>query len=213
VRLVTVALLASVAATQVGCTSQVVGSASSASQGMEANVAAGLAEANALVTARYPQCDLGPQILNYLATGNNGGDPGLDKLFADHVGAPDPQARALADQWIEACDKQQAEKEAAAASAQAAATAAASAGASRSAAAASEAQEQAAVIATQERSCAAIGGEVDDSMGMCHSTVPGNPSGQPGSECEFAWVGFNRDGTIWQGGLETERDFYPGCFR
>src|SRR4051812_31574248 len=43
------------------------------------------ADASGLIPAQYPQCDLGSQILSYLATGDNGGDPGMDQLFASYV--------------------------------------------------------------------------------------------------------------------------------
>src|SRR5688572_3955019 len=96
------------------------------------------ADAAGLVVAQYPQCDVGAKILDYLATGDNGGDPSLDQVFASHVGVPVPQARALADQYIESCDQQAAQQEAAASSSAAEAAARASASAASAAASASQ---------------------------------------------------------------------------
>ncbi|MDP9471522.1 MAG: hypothetical protein M3Q71_12785 [Chloroflexota bacterium] len=140
-------------------------------------------EDNPLVPARYPDCDRGEQFLRYLATGDNGGVPDLDQLFAEYVSVPEPQARALASDWIEACNAQYAEQEAAESSAQAEADASAAADASQAAEASAEAGRAAEVRATMERSCAAVGGEVAERamFGVgCHSTVQGNPSGQLG---------------------------------
>jgi hypothetical protein len=123
-----------VAAALAGCAKSVVGSAAPATVGAEpsaeADVAFGAADTNGLITAQYARCDVGAQILNYLATGDNGGDPGLDQVFASFVGVPAPQARALADQYIQNCDAQQAEQEAAASSSAAALAAEAAASAS-----------------------------------------------------------------------------------
>lgn len=208
-RTVTAASLAVVMTVLAGCTSQVIGVASPASptgatgpaeEDLFEEGVPPLADAEGLVPAQYAVCDLGADILNYLATGDNGGDPGMDQVFADYVGVPEPQARALASDWIEGCNEQQAEQEAAAAS---------SASAS-SAAAAAEASE-AAQNAENRRACEAIGGHyVEPAIwgGACESTVEGNPSGEPFKDCGHAWITFPA----------TEADLnqlvadYSGCF-
>jgi pyruvate/2-oxoglutarate dehydrogenase complex dihydrolipoamide acyltransferase (E2) component len=159
-----------------------------------------------LVTAIYARCDTGKRVLHYLATGENGGDSQLDVLLSRYVGVPLPQARAIADQQIQQCDTDLSKQEAAQASAAAASQAAASA-------AAAAAKQTAAIQAEQQRSCAAIGGRVDAEWGWCASTVKGNPSGNPGAECENANVAFNTDGSIADYAYTTDKDFYPSCFR
>jgi hypothetical protein len=164
------------------------------------------AASGGLVTAVHGQCDFGEKILHYLATGDNQGDPQLDTAFSEYVGVSLPRARSIADQQIQQCDARLSKQEAAQASAAAAASAA------DSAQAAAE-QEEEAVQATQEKSCAAIGGTVDPKWGWCASTVQGNPSGEPGSDCEYASVAFNPDGTLATWSSSTTKDSYPGCFR
>jgi hypothetical protein len=121
------------------------------------------------------------------------------------VGVPLPQARAIADQQIQQCDTDLSKQESAQASAAAASQAASSA-------AAALAQQRAAVQAEQQRSCTEIGGRVDTDWGWCASTVQGNPSGKPGSECKYASVAFNPDGTIAKYSYDSDKDFYPSCF-
>jgi hypothetical protein len=164
------------------------------------------AAGSGLVTPVHARCDVGNKILHYLATGDNGGDPQLDVVLSKDVGVSVPQARAIADQEIQQCDAAMSKQEASQASAAAQATAAASA------AAAAE-QKKADVQATQTKSCAAIGGKVDPDWGWCASTVPGNPSGKPGSDCKYANVAFNPDGTLATWSSSTTKDFYPGCFQ
>ncbi|WP_179377780.1 DUF4333 domain-containing protein [Rhodococcus sp. ACS1] len=61
---------------------------------------------NQLVPARHEGCNMfGRALLGYLISGNNNGDPFLDQEYADDVGLPGPQARALVDAEIEACDE------------------------------------------------------------------------------------------------------------
>lgn len=163
-----------------------------------------------LVPAQYPQCDQGPRIMDYLATGDNGGDPGMDQVFASYVGAPLPQARALADQWIEACDQQYAQQDAAAASSAAQARVQASASAASAAASASRVQQAAAVAAEQQRSCASIGGHARD--GICQSSSAGHVTGDPYYPCSALVVRFTDDGTIDQGSLHDVNADHPGCF-
>lgn len=195
-------LLAAVAAGLVGCTSTTSGSASPAAPTSDAFLDAPTADVSGLIPAQHPQCDRGAELLRYLATGDNAGDPSLDQGFAEYVGVPEPQARALASDWIEACNQHRAEQEAAAAAAQAEAAASADA-----------ARREAEVMATTERSCASIGGEVNDGwLGGCVPTVEGNPSGQFGADCASAWVGVNDAGGIVQDDLDFARQNYPGCF-
>lgn len=166
-----------------------------------------------LVKALHPRCDVGEKILNYLATGDNGGDPQLDVLLSKYVGVGRPQARAIADQQIQQCDADLSKQEAAQASAAAAAQASASAAAVRASQDADKAAAQAAVKATQEKSCTAIGGRVDADWGWCASTVQGNPSGEPGSDCANASLAFNQDGTLAEWAFWNTKRSYPGCFR
>jgi hypothetical protein len=168
---------------------------------------------NGLVKALHAHCDVGSKVLSYLATGDNGGDPQLDVLLSKYVGVGLPQARAIADQQIQQCDANLSEQEAAQASAAAASRAAASQAAIAATEAADAARDKAAVQATQVTSCAAIGGHVDTRSGWCASTVKGNPSGQPGSDCSYASVPFNPDGTLAKWSSSTSRDSYPGCFQ
>ncbi|CCG02363.1 hypothetical protein [Blastococcus saxobsidens] len=149
-----------------------------------------VADENGLIRAQYSACDLGKEILRYLATGDNGGDPGMDRVFAQYVGVPVPQARALADEWIVACDEQYAEQESAEISAAAEASARASASAASAAASASRAQHNAAVAAEEKRSCAAIGGQARD--GICESTSPGHVTGDPYYPCSALVVRLSR---------------------
>jgi len=153
------------------------------------------AEGNTLIPAQYPVCDRGAQILAYLESGNNNGDPELDTVFASYVGVPAPQARALAGQWIEACDEQQIVVEMAEAAAQA-----------EIAASAAEARQEAAVTAERTRSCAAIGGEADHDGDLCRAPAAA------GEDCRFAWVYFTAEGTIDQESYANEMEYGGGCF-
>ncbi|GAC1369953.1 MAG: hypothetical protein NVSMB43_05020 [Pseudarthrobacter sp.] len=116
----------------------------------------------------HAPCDLGDEVLHYLATGDNAGDPQLDVVLSKYVGVSLPQARAIADQQIQQCDAKLSGQETAQASAAAASRVAASE-------AADAAKKKAAVQATQASSCAAIGGRVDTKWGWCASTVGGQP--------------------------------------
>ena len=155
---------------------------------------------NGLVTPRWQQCNFGPRLLHYLATGDNGGNPTYDQLFADDVGVPLPQARAIADKAIEDCDAgfdQQEANRVAATSSRAAATSRAEA--------AAELHDQA--IAN----CAAIGAIYDETWDWCNSTVSGNPSGKAGSDCSNSHVqAFS--GKDMARELKQEAEWYPGCF-
>lgn len=167
------------------------------------------ADTAGLVPAEYPQCDIGAQILRYLQTGDNGGDPQLDVQFANYVGASPAQARALADQAIQQCDQQAATQQSSQAYAQSTSAAAASASAA-------QAQQDAATAAQKQQSCAAIGGRVDQEFGgagVCASTVPGDPSGQPGAECASAYVTFSLDGTLDSDSYKTAKHDHAGCFQ
>jgi hypothetical protein len=162
------------------------------------------------VPAQYSQCDEGAAILHYLATGDNGGDPSMDQVFASHVGVPKPQARALADQWIEACDQQYAQRAAASSWAQAEAQARASYEAASSASAAAASASEAAVAAQERRSCAAIGGQAGDRM--CQSASQSSAANDPYYPCSAVYVEFTAEGTIDQGSLHNVNTDHPGCF-
>jgi predicted small secreted protein len=199
------ALLLALSVTLVGCTSTVAGVGSpvpgrgdigDSSLADDSSVPDG----SVLVVAQYAECDHGVAILNYLATGDNGGDPGMDQLFAPYVGVSEPQARALASDWIEACNEEQAEQSAAAASSSAAAAASESAAA-----------EEAAAMTENMRACESMGGRyVNNGVwdGACESTVVGNPSGQPFKDCGHAWLTF----PATEDELAELATDYPGCF-
>lgn len=156
--------------------------------------------ANGLVPARHPDCNIGGQLLRYLATGDNAGHPWLDQNYANDVGATPPQARAIADEAIEACDAALDQR-----------AAAATAAASASAAATSRQQAAAEQLTARESNCAAIGGKYDAQWQWCASTVSGNPSGEAGADCRNASVPF--DGvTIDPKAVRHELEWYPGCF-
>ncbi len=202
-RAVTLTLLPVILPGLAACVSETDGSASPATSTADAFFDEGalpLADESGLVRAQYPACDVGAEILRYLETGDNGGDPGMDQVFADYVGVSEPQGRALASDWIEACNQQQAEQEAAEASSAAAESSAAAAAAS-----------EVAQMAENRRACEAISGRyVEPSVwgGACESPVEGNPSGESFKDCGHAWITFPA----------TEADLaqlvtdYPGCF-
>ncbi|MGW3543859.1 hypothetical protein ACWDNI_25395 [Nocardia niigatensis] len=124
--------------------------------------------ANGLVAARHRECDFGQQLLHYLATGDNSGHPWYDQNFADDVGAPPPQAHAIADEAIQKCDN--------AVDSQVSASAAATSAAISSAAAATS-RAQADQLFEQHRlaACTAIGGRYDTEWGWCASHGAGQP--------------------------------------
>lgn len=171
------------------------------------------AAAAGLVQALHAGCNVGEKVLNYLATGDNGGDPQLDVLLSKYVGVDHPQARAIADQQIQQCDANLSRQEAAQASAAAAELSREKAAQASATAAAREAAAAAQLKATQDSSCAAIGGRVDTEWGWCASTVKGNPSAKPGADCSNAQVAFNPDGTLADWAASTTKETYPGCFR
>ncbi|WP_433667549.1 hypothetical protein ACQP06_28060 [Nocardia sp. CA-136227] len=160
--------------------------------------------ANGLVAARHKGCDFGQQLLHYLATGDNSGDPWYDQNFADAVGVTPPQARAIADAAIQKCDN-------AVDSDVSASAAATSAAISSAAAATSKAQADKLFEQHRLAACTAIGGRYDTQWGWCASTVPGNPSGKAGANCEYSSVKFDGD-HITPGAIKHEQEWYPGCF-
>jgi len=179
------------------------------SPGAPTSPATPVADADGLVKAQHPQCDVGQRILRYLATGDNGGQPALDQRFANYVGVPPAQARAIADKAIQDCDQQVYTQESQAAVVSSEAQALASRAARENAAAS-------ALAAQEAKSCAAIGGRFSDDR--CYSTVKGNPSGQPGVSCVFPdgtpiWLTFDSDGSVRRGEYQTSQQNYPGCFR
>jgi len=162
----------------------------------------GQAPSDGLIAARHAQCNFGPPLLHYLATGDNGGNPAYDQHFADDVGASMPQARAIADKAIQDCDAyydQQATSAAQATSQRAAAT--------------SEAQATAARDQARDRSCQSIRGRYEPSGSeLCQSTVMGNPAGQSGTDCSYSSIGFEGGSQISQAQLAQARKSYPGCW-
>lgn len=163
---------------------------------------------SSLVPARHRQCDVGLTILRYLATGDNQGQPSLDKRFAAYVHVPAPQARATADAYIEACDRALGAQETSAARA----TRNAQARSQRDADLARELADR------QDRkiaACSAIGGSTENDR--CYSTVTGNPSGKPGAACVRAdgtriYIEFSKSGSIPAASYSSKKSFYPGCF-
>ena len=162
-----------------------------------------------LIKAAHAQCDVGQKILRYISTGDNQGDPQLDVEFSRNVGSPLPQARSIADQYIQQCDASLSKQEAAQASAAAEAQAKASASAAAAQAAADRTAAEAAVQTNQQIACAAIGGRLD--TGACYSIVQGSPGG-PGLDCRYALITFKQDGTIDPAALADLKAQLPGCF-
>ncbi|OUS91922.1 hypothetical protein CA951_31110 [Rhodococcus sp. NCIMB 12038] len=152
------------------------------------------------MVARHEECDYGAALLHYLTTGDNLGDPWYDRNFADSVGVSLPKARAIVDKQISDCDAQYDWAEAG----RVAAT---------SARAAESSREQAAARLHEEEidNCAAIGATYDETWGWCNSTVAGNPSGKPGSDCANAHVQAV-SGAEMARELKHEAQWYPGCF-
>ena len=141
---------------------------------------------DALIAARHHECGFGAGLLRYLATGDNGGNPAFDQYFASDVGAPVPQARAIADKAIQDCDAGLDQK-AADATRAAEATAAATA----------EAQAEEALKQKETVECANIGGHRATWMGgyTCASNTPDRRS-QGGASCKSAFVDFHSDGSL-----------------
>lgn len=141
-----------------------------------------------LVVATHPQCDHGTALVQYLATGENGGMPGLDQEYADLVGTLNPaQIRAKADDWITACDARvDADAALAAANTQAITqqkwdlAQAAQIQTDEAAQAAKNREYQNKQLAVQ---CASASGRFDASDQRCYSTVTGNPSGGYNTWC------------------------------
>jgi hypothetical protein len=139
-----------------------------------------------LVAAHHPQCDHGRDLIRYLASGDNQGEPGFDVHYANLVGTLSPaEMRARADDWIEQCDQ-------AADAAQQAADASAAAVVVQQQEVAQAAQEAtaAAKVRAQQNTklsteCAAASGRFDPGLQRCYSTVDGNPSGNPGAACSL----------------------------
>jgi hypothetical protein len=180
----------------------------------------GQAPSNGLIAAQHAQCNFGPTLLHYLATGDNGGNPWYDQHYSSDVGASAPQARAIADKAIQDCDadldKQatsaaQATSESAAATSKAAAAATSKAAAATSEAAAVTSEAQAAATREQARvrSCQSIGGKYDSTTyGSCQSTVQGDATGH----CSYSSVGFEGGSQISQAQLVQAKKSYPGCW-
>jgi len=165
--------------------------------------------ANGLTAARYSQCDQGALIMQYLVSGDNQGNPDLDKNFGTYVGATGPRARAIADAAIEQCNKQGDDDAAAQATAQASAQAQASANA--------QTAQDDHLATVQQQSCAAIGGTINMfalvSNNRCRSATPDAPSGPSNTLCAYGDIYFNDDGSISQSSYNDSKQNYPGCFK
>ncbi len=165
------------------------------------------------MAARHPQCDVGATILRYLATGDNQGQSSLDLEFANSVGVPDPQARAIASRYIQLCDDRANVEEAAAASAQSRSEQESRDAEARASQDAQKAAENRVRINEESKSCATIGGCYSDRR--CYSTVTGNPRGRAGAECVYP-DGTPRSVGLVNGKIDTafyQNDKELECFR
>jgi hypothetical protein len=169
-----------------------------------------------LVAAEHPQCDHGADLIRYLATGDNQGEPGFDVHYANEVGTLSvAQERAEADQWIEACD-QKADADAALAAAHAQAIQQQQWDLANDAQV--EANEAAQASKTRDlqnknlaAQCAAASGRFDASAQRCYSTVTGNPSGINGEAC----TGPNGNPSYLfpvNGNFVHPNSHFPGCW-
>ena len=173
------------------------------------------ASGNGLVRAVHEKCDVGDKILQYLASGDNQGDPQLDILFASDVGASLPRARSLASQYIQQCDARLFQQEAQQESAQASTSAKASRAAAEAHASALAEQEKAARLTIKKQACAAIGGTVRESQSLedlCVSATPDRASDGSGPSCSYAQIAFQPDGTLSSKDISDVKGWYPGCF-
>jgi hypothetical protein len=164
---------------------------------------------DALIAPRHPQCNIGAQVLHYLATGDNGGNPWYDQHFAGDIGVPAPQARAIADKAIQDCDSYQDEvatSSALTATSRAQAT-------SEAAAATSEAQAAAKQERERVASCTSIGGEYEPGYGgACRSKVHADATGQPGVDCSSYAVILFGGNQITPAQLAQSKKSFPGCW-
>jgi len=171
---------------------------------------------NGLVKALHARCDVGNKVMHYLATGDNEGDPQLDVLLSKYVGVDLPQARAVADQQIQQCDANLSKQEAAQASAEASASAKASQAAAEAQASERATQDKAARLVTEQKACsAALGGKVRDGgsfADLCVSSAHGSTTDGSNTDCGYAQIAFQRDGTLASADIAGIKDGYPGCF-
>jgi hypothetical protein len=157
-----------------------------------------------LVTARHDSCDFGPELLHYLETGDNDGNPWYDQHYAADVGVPLPQARAIADAAIERCDDTLDAQEAQTSRA-----------ASQSAAATTSAARQAALAEKEAAACGQIGGVLTQRAGgdTCRSATPDAPGNDTThTRCYLGNINFNPDGSLIEEQLEFARRQYPKCY-
>ncbi|WP_144627448.1 hypothetical protein [Arthrobacter woluwensis] len=171
----------------------------------------------ALVHARHGECNFGPKVMKYLATGDNQGDPRLDKMFAGHVGAPGPEARQIVDDAIEKCDGAADQREAVQASASASAEAATAKASAEAQASASADAARASLLAKERPACAAIGGRLNPSsnsayLDTCDAPNP-DAAATNGTLCAYAQIAFNTSGQMAQSDIDVVKDGYPGCFK
>ena len=172
-------------------------------------------ESGALVRARHVECNFGPKVMKYLATGDNQGDPRLDKIFASHVGASAPEARQIVDDAIEKCDGAADSREAAQASASASAEAAAAKASAEAQASASADAARAAILAKEGPACAAIGGRLhtrSSGFDTCDAPNP-DAASTDGTSCGFAQIVFNASGEMAQSDINETKEGYPGCYK
>lgn len=114
--------------------------------------------ANGLIKAVHSNCDFGDVMLRYLASGDNQGNPNLDTSLSQYVGVPVPQARGIADRYVQDCDARLSKQEAEQASAAASVQAEASRAAAEAQAVAQAAKDKATLLVVEQKACAPLGG-------------------------------------------------------
>jgi len=152
--------------------------------------------------------------MKYLATGDNQGDPRLDKIFAGHVGASAPEARQIVDDAIEKCDGAADSREAAQASTSASAEAANAQASADAQASASADAARSALVAKERAACAELGGRLNPGIvGYDTCDAPNtHASATNGLSCAFAQIAFNASGEIAPSDIDVIKNGYPGCF-
>jgi hypothetical protein len=174
------------------------------------------AASNGLIKAIHGECDFGDQILLYLATGDNRGNPKMDTAFSPYVGVPLPQARSVADQKIQECDANLSKQETAKASAEASAKAKDSQATALAEASALATHDKATRLASEQKTCAAaLGGRVRDGgnfADLCVSNIQGSTTDGSRTSCNYAQIAFQPDGTLTTSDIASIKSGYPGCF-
>lgn len=177
----------------------------------------GSAASNGLIKAVHSECDFGDQILKYLATGDNQGNPQLDTVLADYVGVPLPKARGIANQKIQDCDAKLTKQRQAVVEESAAAVAQENRASAAAEESAQAVQDRAALLVIEQDACtAALGGTVSDKGGgqrdFCVSASRGSTNDGSNTSCAFALIAFQPDGTLLKEDVTGVQHAYPGCF-